>query len=135
MLFVTKCLLTQIRPLNWFQFFGLQIDEMYLYNPHFLSYPRYIILVNCLKEIDLFLNLIFKILKTLKKSNIKLNVTISVWLYHFDINVKTITGNIKKSVNFMPYYMIVTYQGEFTCCTLQLNQTLDWLWARWWAGS
>lgn len=90
MLFVTKCLLTQIRPLNWFQFFGLQIDEMYLYNPHFLSYPRYIILVNCLKDIDLFLHLIFKILKTLKKSNIKLNVTISVWLYHFDINVRTI---------------------------------------------
>lgn len=82
---------------------------MYLYNFYFLLYLWYIVLVNCLKDIDFFLNLIFKIFKILKKLNIKLNVMIFVWLYYFDINVRIIIGNIKKSINFMFNYMIVIY--------------------------
>lgn len=82
---------------------------MYLYNFYFLLYLWYIILVNCLKDIDFFLNLIFKIFKILKKLNIKLNVMIFVWLYIILINVKIIIGNIKKSINFMFNYMIVIY--------------------------
>lgn len=82
---------------------------MYLYNFYFLLYLWYIILVNCLKDIDFFLYLIFKIFKILKKLNIKLNVMIFVWLYYFDINVRIIIGNIKKSINFMFNYMIVIY--------------------------
>lgn len=82
---------------------------MYLYIFYFLLYLWYIILVNCLKDIDFFLNLIFKIFKILKKLNIELNVMIFVWLYYFDINVRIIIGNIKKSINFMFNYMIVIY--------------------------